>query len=151
MEQIEWMEGRSPSPMALYGASMAQDGQACHDWMEGPTDRQIVDRHPCLPLLASRARSPSPMASSWRAPLAVGQGEDFILRVCWTQLPSRLTQAAPARGETLVVWPGHSGACRGQGRVSVCLCFYPKVSDLIRGAFLYYLLALWRVQSDQST
>ncbi|XP_066900592.1 ALS2 C-terminal-like protein isoform X14 [Kogia breviceps] len=46
----------------------------------------------------SRARSPSLMASPWRALLAVGQGEDCIPRVCWTQLPSLQIQAVPARG-----------------------------------------------------
>ena len=80
----------------------------------------------------------------------MGQGEDCIPRVCWTQLPSLQIQAVPARGERLTVWPVYSAAFLG-GCVCVCLCFYPKDSGLIRTAFLYLLLALWRVQRAQVT
>ncbi|XP_033060913.1 ALS2 C-terminal-like protein isoform X3 [Trachypithecus francoisi] len=73
------------------------------------------------------ARSPSPMASPWRARLAVGQGEDCTHRVCWTQLPSHQTRAAPARGFHMLLslfW--------SQGRLSLSL------------SLLLFLLELWR-------
>ena len=50
----------------------------------------------------------------------MGQGEDCIPRVCWTQLPSLQIQAVPARGERLTVWPVYSAAFLG-GCVCVCL------------------------------
>lgn len=132
-------------------ASVTQDDghEACHDWVEGQLDRQM-DRHPCIPLPASRARSPSPMASPWRALLAACQGGDCIPRVCWTQLPSLQIQAVPARGESLTVWPVHSGAFLGGVLVGACVST-PKDSGLVRRAFLYLLLALWRVQKAQVT
>lgn len=52
----------------------------------------------------------------------MGQGEDCIPRVCWTQLPSLQIQAVPARGERLTVWPVYSEAfLGGGGGVSVCV------------------------------
>ena len=116
-------------------ASVTQDNghEACHDWVEGQLDRQM-DRHPCIPLPASRARSPSPMASPWKALLAACQGGDCIPRVCWTHLPSLQIQAVPARGESLTVWPVHSGAFLRGVPVGACVSA-PKDSGLVRRAF----------------
>lgn len=118
-----------------FPAFVAQDDghEACHDWVEGQLNRQM-DRHPCIPLLASRARSPSPMASPWRALLAACQGEDCIPRVCWTQLPSLQIQAVPARGESLITWPVHSGAFLGVVLVGARVST-PKTQVLLEGLF----------------
>lgn len=134
----------------LFPAFVTQNDchEACYDWVEGQLDRQM-DRHTCIPFPAPRARSPSPMASPWRALSAACQGEDCIPRVCWTQLPSLQIQAVPARGESLTVWPVHSGAFLGVVLVGAYVST-PK-TGLVRRAFLYLLLALWRVQKAQVT
>lgn len=142
-----WLEGHPPVP-SLYDPEWTARGLS---WLDARAAGQTVHRHPCLSFLAPRARSPSPTASPWKASLAVGQREACILRACWTQLPSRLTQAVPARGKSLTVWPGLPEPVwvSGGGRWSECLCA-SRVSGPIRGASLY-LLALGRVQRARGT
>lgn len=54
----------------------------------------------------------------------MGQGEDCIPRVCWTQLPSLQIQAVPARGERLTVWPVYSEAFLGGGGGCLCVSMF---------------------------